>query len=108
MNRPSWWPIACLIAFSVGLPCGFVAAVSGSAHGSSTLWASAFFSAPAYVLSRFAFGGELAFAYSLVGGTGILYAIYVYMLVHQPTMRAILIVTAIHVASILAMFMMGE
>jgi hypothetical protein len=104
---PKWWPLASLAAFFVGLPCGFIAAVTGSAHGLGVLWPSALFSAPVYVPSRLAFGGELMFAYSIVGGTGLLYAFYVYILLNRPAVQAILIVTATHVVSILVMFLTG-
>ncbi|MDZ4780041.1 MAG: hypothetical protein SGJ19_07305 [Planctomycetia bacterium] len=106
-NYPKWWPLASLAAFVVGLPCGFIAVVTGSAHGPSILWPSAIFSAPVYIPSRLVFGGELGFAYSIVAGTGLLYAIYMYILLNQPASRAFLLVIAIHVFSILVMLVSG-
>ncbi len=67
---------AALISFVVGLGLGFFALVSG-AHG-GPVWPTLIFSAPPALLGTLTlvFGHEFGYVYFVIGGTGVLYAMY--------------------------------
>ncbi len=95
------WPLVSFIGFLGGLPCGFYALVSGAHAGS--IWPSVFLSAPVCLFASAVLGDNLGYAYTVIGGTGLLYGLYAYFLTTQPFMRACLIVLAIHGGSVIAL-----
>jgi hypothetical protein len=91
--------ISVAVTCFIGLAAGYVAIVSG-VHGGSP-WPTVILSAPAFIPAILVCGDTVGYAYSIIGGTAALFAVYA-AVVRRRGSVAIYYVLAFHALCIVA------